>query len=98
MPKSYLGKWSVGLIAVFFLSLASLYLFIALGQRGGPGFFSNLFLGIPGFLAGISGIFAFFSGIISIIKDKERAILVFLSTAIGFLVLIWCLAEVLCPH
>jgi len=95
---SYLGKWSVGLIVIFFLSLTTLYLFCALGQRGGQGFFDNLLLAIPGLVAGIAGIFAFFIGIISIFKDKERSILVFLSTAIGFIVLLWCLAEILFPH
>jgi len=98
MLKTRLGKWSVGLIVIFFLSLATLYFFIALGQRGGEGFFSNLLLAIPGLVAGISGIFAFFTGIISIFKHKERAVFVFLSTAIGFLVLFWCLAEILFPH
>ena len=98
MLKTRFGKWSVGLIAIFFLSLVFFYIFIALGQRGGEGFFSNLWLAIPGLLAGISGIFAFFTGIISIFKDKERAVLVFLSTAIGFLILLWCLAEILFPH
>ena len=98
MLKTRLGKWSVGLIVIFFLSLATLYLFIALGQRGGEGFFSNLLLAIPGLVAGISGIFAFFAGIISIFKHKERAVLVFLSTAIGFFVLLWCFAEILFPH
>ncbi len=98
MIKTRLGKWSVGLIIVFFLSLATLCLFIAFGQRGGESFFSNLLLAIPGLVAGISGILAFFTGIISIFKNKERSVLVFLSTAIGFFVLFWCLAEILFPH
>lgn len=50
-------------------------------------------------LAGfISGIATFFTGVIGIIRKKDRSILVFLSTAIGFFVLLWCLAEILFPH
>ena len=48
--------------------------------------------------AGICGIAAFFTGIISIIKSKERSVLVFLTTVIGFLVLIFVLGEILVPH
>jgi hypothetical protein len=98
VPRAKLGKWSVGLIAVFFLLFAVFWLFFASGQRGGDTFFSNFFLAIPMLLAGMSGIFAFFTGIISIIKKKERSILVFLSTLIGFFILFWCFSEVIFPH
>lgn len=98
MPKTILGKWSVGLIIIFFLSFAALRLLVALGQRGGETFFSNPLLAITGIFMGISGISAFFTGIIGIIKSKERAVLVFLSTAIGLFVLIFCLGEILSPH
>jgi len=52
-------------------------------------FFDNLALTIPIMLAGISGVSAFVTGFISIIKSKERSILVFLTTTIGFLVLVF---------
>jgi len=97
VPKSVLGKLSVGLIALFFLTLFFFYLLLASGQRGGKGFFDNLFLAIPAlFMAGF-GISAFFTGLVSIIK-RERAILVFLSSAIGFLILLFILAEIVFPH
>lgn len=97
MPKTVLGKWSVGLIVVFFLSLALLLLFILFNQRGGETFFSNPILAIPVFLMGISGVTGFFAGIFSIIESKERAVLVFLSTAVGFLVLLFAIGEILLP-
>ncbi|MBI2670751.1 hypothetical protein HYX18_02130 [Candidatus Woesearchaeota archaeon] len=68
------------------------------GQGGGATLFDNLVLTIPIFLAGISGILAFFTGIISIVKSKERSVLVFLATAIGLFVLIFVLGEFLFPH
>lgn len=98
MPKTYLGKWSVGFIIIFFLLFATLQLLVASGQRGGATFFSNLLLAIPGLLMGISGVCAFFLGIVGIIKSKERSVLVFISTAIGFFILTFWLGEILFPH
>jgi hypothetical protein len=99
-PKTTLGKWSIGLILgvpAFFLVTI---LLIALGQRSGVGdtFFSNLALAIPVLLVGISGIAAFFIGIIGIIKSKDRSVAVFIATIIGFFILLFVLAEVLFPH
>lgn len=98
IPKTCLGKWSVGLICSFFLIFGLFLIFIALGQQGGGTFFGNLKLAIPFLLSGIMGVASFFTGIIGIIKNKERSILVFLSTAIGFLVLVFMLGEILIPH
>lgn len=85
IPKTRLGKWSVGLIIVSFLSFALVLLLVASGQ---------LFIN-PMFLAGICGISSFFTGTISIIKNKERSILVFLATAIGLYILFLYLGEIL---
>lgn len=97
LPKTILGKVSVGLIILFFLILALFFLFIALGQRGGQGFFDNLYLVIPGVLMAISGIAAFFTGIIGIIK-KDYSVLLFFSTIIGFLVLFQVFIEIIFSH
>ena len=96
--KTYLGKWSVGLIIAFFIFLGLFFMFIALGERGGDTFFSNLKLTILGILVAISGIGSFFTGIVSIFKNRERSILVFLSTILGFFILLWCLTEILFFH
>lgn len=98
MPKTSLGKWSVRFILVFFGLLATFYLLVASGQRGGETFFSNPLLSIPILGAGISGAASFFTGIISIFKQKERSILVYLATAIGLSVLLFALGEILFPH
>ena len=97
-PKSILGKLSVKLVILFFFMLAVFYLMCASGQRGGDTFFSNLYLTIPFLIAAIAGMVAFFIGILSVIKNKDYSILVILSTIIGFLILLWCLAEILFPH
>jgi hypothetical protein len=97
-PKTRLGKWSILLIAAFIVMFISFQLLAASGQRGGDTFFSNLALSIPIVIAGISGISAFCTGIISIIKSKERSILVFLATLIGLFVLLFVSGEILMPH
>ena len=99
MPKTYLGKWSVGLIAAFLLLFAT-GIFVASRQepRADQTFFDNPALSIPMLSAGTAGILAFFCGIISIIKSKERSILVIAATVIGFIVLDFVLGEFLFPH
>ena len=49
-------------------------------------------------LAGMAcGILAFITGLVAIIKQKERAILVYVSTIIGFLLILFLLAHIF-PH
>lgn len=96
--KNLLGKLSVWLIIFFFIFLGLFFIFISFGEKGGDTFFSNLRLTIPMIIAGICGIFSFFTGFINIIKNKEYTILVFISTIIGFFILYWIIAELLFPH
>ena len=81
LPKTALGKWSIGLIvgSIVFVLLAVLI----------DTFFSNLANTIPNtlmLLAGISGASAFFTGIIGIIKSKDRSVIVVIATIIGFFI------------
>jgi predicted Abi (CAAX) family protease len=98
LPKTSLGKWSVGLIAAFILFLALFLILVAFGQRGGETFFSNLLLTVPMLLAGTCGVAAFVTGLIGIIKSKERSILVYLAIFIGFEIMVFGLGEFLVPH
>ena len=98
LPKTALGKWSTGLIIAFFLFVAVCLIQVALGQGGGDTFFSNLTLGIPGLLAGVSALSALVTGIIGIVKSRERSALVFLATALGLYMLLVALGEILIPH
>jgi len=93
-----MGKWSTGLIIAFLLFLAVFLILVASGQRGGDTFFSNLALTIPMLLAGVSGVSALVTGIIGIVKSRERSVLVFMATAIGLFVLVFSLGEILFPH
>jgi len=98
MPKTLLGKWSVKFITIFILLLAIFYLVANSGQRGGDTFFSNLWLATPILIAGASGILAFITGIIGVVKYRERSVLVFISIVLGFFVLLFILGEILSPH
>lgn len=98
MPKTTLGKWSVGLIITFVVFFVSFQLLVAIGQRGGETFFSALILTVPIIIVGISGISALVTGLIGVIWSKERSVIVYLAIAIGFLVLVFGFGEVMFPH
>jgi hypothetical protein len=98
IPKTLLGRWSLGLTAGLVIFFLVSIIIVASGQEGGETFFSNLLISIPMFLSGLSGVAAFFTGIIGIVKSKERAVGVFITTLIGFLVLAFISGEFLSPH
>lgn len=105
MPKTILGKWSVGLIpamlVLFFIgfSLAdTLYESVSAGGTILADIVSRPALALSmlaGFGAGIS---AFVTGLISIIKYGERRALVFVSTVVGAAVILFLIAEFIFPH
>ena len=97
-PSTFLGNWAVRLIVFSLLFFIVFYSLAASGQRGGDTFFSNLALAITMLIAAISAVSSFFTGIIGIIRNRERAILVYISTVIGFFVLLYGLAEIIFPH
>ncbi len=96
LPKSSLGKWALGL-TVAFVVLLVLHQTIAASVRQNP----VLNPGAPNQLifltivaSYLSGIAAFVIGLISIIKSKERSILVFLVVGIILIALLLLLAEI----
>jgi hypothetical protein len=98
MPKTILGKWSIALFGSFIILLATGMILAASGQNGGETIFDNLALGIPMLGAGATASAAFIVGLIAIIKLRERSVLVYISTLIGFLVLIFTLGELFGPE
>jgi hypothetical protein len=99
LPKTPPGKWSIGLfvalVGFFVLSLA----IVVLGhQTGGEAFSDNLYIAVPMFLAGLSGIAALVAGVIGILGRKERSVLVFLSAGAGLVVLFLVLGEFMAAH
>jgi hypothetical protein len=98
LPKTPLGKWSIGFIGAFVVFLVTNILLVISGQQGGETFFSNPVPAVLLLLAGASGVLAFLSGLIGVIRNRERSILVFLAMLIGLFVLFFGLGEVIVPH
>jgi len=105
LPKTKLGKWSVGLIiamfSLFFLGM-SFFLKVYTSVSAGETILSDI-VTRPGLalsmLSGFaSGIIAFITGLTAIIKNKERSILVFIATIIGALLILFLTAEITSPH
>jgi hypothetical protein len=86
LPKTVLGKWSVGLIVTFFLLLAVLKVFLISGQWA-----SDAVKLLAGSITAVAAVGAFFTGIIGVVKSKEGAFLVLLSIVTGFIVLMFLL-------
>jgi len=105
MPGTAQGKWSVGLIIVMPIlfiigsSLAgSLYESISAGGTILADISKRPFLALSmlaGMAAGISG---FITGLLAIFRQKEKTILVYLSTVIGGLLTLYLIAELAFPH
>jgi len=105
MPKTNLGKWSVVLIPVMFVlffigsSLTdSLYESVPAGGTILKDIISRPVLAISMLIGMGAGIAAPVTGLISIIKQKERALLVYLSTLVGAGLTLFLIAEFLFPN
>jgi hypothetical protein len=90
MPKTKLGKWAVALMAVFFISLLIVLLFInVIGLRRG-----SVETVAPGIIMMIAGVATFITGAVSLFKFKDRAALVILATVFGSLAVLIALMEI----
>jgi hypothetical protein len=85
LPKTSLGRWSAGLAAAFilFFVLAQVLSGLAGFELLGPGFNPVLAVILNIVFIGTSGA-AFVTGLISMIKKRERAVLVFVGMVITF--------------
>lgn len=103
MPKTVLGKWSLGFAAVFVVIYLYSVIMTGLSQRHigddvlmspvvRPVLISISLIGI------VSGLLAFITGLISYIKYKDKAVLVQAAICIGFFVVIFLVGEFLFPH
>ena len=83
LPKTFLGRWSVGLTIVFISSfvLAQVLSGLAGVELLGPGFNPVLAVVLNIVFIGTSGA-AFITGLISMIKKRERSVLVFVDIVI----------------
>ena len=105
MPISILGKWSVGLIItmpLFFIIgtsfTNSLYKSVPAGDTILADITKRPALALTMLAGMVAGITAFITGLLAIIRKKEKAILVYLSSLIGTLLILFLIGEVLFPH
>ena len=87
MPKTRIGKWSVGLLLLFGLSVLTI---ILIGRRPG-----DPRVVIPGLCAAASGVATFVTALIGLFKQKDRTFLVVFCAVIGFFVSLMVIFEVL---
>ena len=97
LPTTTLGKWSIGLVIAAILCFAVFVVEIASGFRGGDTWTWD-WPTIPVLLAGVFVFSGMLTGIIGIVKSRERSVLVILATAIGLFFVLLVLGEFLFPH
>ena len=105
IPKNKLGRWSVGLIAVMPVLFgigsslsSSLYESVSAGRTILADIAARPLLALTmcaGMGCGISG---FITGLAAIAKQKEKAILVYISTVIGGLLMLYLVVDLTFPH
>ena len=87
MPKTRIGKWSVGLLLLFGLFVLMI---ILIGRRPG-----DPRVVIPGLCAAASGVATFVTALIGLFKQKDRTFLVVFCAVIGFFVSLMVIKGVL---
>lgn len=92
------GRSSLIAAACFGLLMSVFGLLVASGQRGGEGFFDNLWLGVPFLGAYVAGVLAFVFGVKAIVFSGERKVPVFAAAILGGFVTSFGVLEVLFPH
>lgn len=102
MPKTRVGKWSVGL-GIALVMLMALELLFAVAIRGD----STVIAGNPllsilsvtlSIMSSLAGLLSFFLGIFTIIKHKEWSVCKYLAVLYGLAALMFVLGEFLFPH
>ena len=83
LPKTTLGKWSVGLSILFII-------LIWLKIQGS--------MPLPTFAIAVFGLAGFILSIVAIFKNKDRSILNLLPLLVGLIILLWIAAELIFPH
>ena len=104
-PKTILGKFSIGLIVampiLFIVGTSftnSLYKTIPAGGTVLADIAERPALALTMLVGMVAGILAFITGLLAIVRQKENALLVYVSTTIGTLLILFLAGELLFPH
>jgi hypothetical protein len=104
-PGTTLGAWSVGLIVAMPILFTigssfsdSIYESVPSGQTILADITARPYLALTMLAGMVAGITAFIVGLLAILKHKENAILVYLSTVIGGFLILFLIGELAFPH
>jgi len=99
IPGTKLGTLSCFLIVFFIILIIIANIIVQMQEpRNDKTFFDNPLLSGTMLIAVLSGISSFILGTTAIIWKKERASLVFISSLLGLLVLVFIIGEFLVEH
>lgn len=105
LPITLLGKWSIGLIIamlpLFIVGTSftdTLYKSVSAGDTILEDIDARPALALTMLAGMVCGIFAFITGLLAIIRQKENAVLIYMSSAIGGLLVLFLAGEILFPH
>ena len=102
LPTTTLGKWTIGLVIAALLCFAVFIIEVATGLRGGDTLDltdpSQLWPAMPMLLAGFFVVSSMATGVIGIVKSKERSVLVFVAAVLGLFVLLLVVGQFLFPQ
>ena len=104
-PKTTLGRWSVGLVVampiLFVIGSSftnSLYRSVPAGGTILADIAARPALALTMLAGMVAGILAFIVGLLAIVRQKENALLVYVSTVIGALFMLYLTGEMVYPH
>jgi hypothetical protein len=104
-PNTKMGGWSVGMIAVMAIlfvigpSLSeSLYATVPAGNTIPADIAARPLLALSMLTGMAAGVSSLITGLLAIIRQKEKALLVYLSTVIGGILTLYLIAELAFPH
>jgi hypothetical protein len=88
----------VAVFGLFVVGLVTLMGAAASGQEGGDTLLDNLWLGIPGVVAGASALASLVLGAIAVIKSRERSVATLVAVVISAIVAFFLVGEFTVPH
>lgn len=98
LPGTRLGKWSFGL-AMGFVVLFLINTFVFMPSSGDTsGWLREVFLPIFGISMILCGLAAGVTGLLAVLRYKERSWTIWLPVLLGVLILFFLLGEFLIPH
>ncbi|MCP3853649.1 MAG: hypothetical protein GY745_20100 [Actinomycetia bacterium] len=96
--KTPLGRLSLWFFAAFVLLMLLFFGAVSVGERGGDDLFDNLRLTVPVLSAAAAAVAGAVTGILAMVRQHERSIMVAGVTLVGGFVFAFAVAEVAFPH